>query len=113
MKEPNPPVVRVRDWDKLYENNRSRGLGRTAWFPAPNDLGADWYAEIVSDEGGAAHLGVWHALLMVAQSHTPRRVGARRWRAPHHRIARTCDATPGTRGKSRNRASRQNRLIRD
>ena len=72
MKEPNPPVMRVRDWDRLYENNRSRELGRTAWFPAPNDLGADWYAELVSNEDGAAHLGVWYALLMVASKATPR-----------------------------------------
>ncbi len=66
--------MRVRDWDQLYENNRSRELGRTAWFPAPNDLGADWYAELVSDENGAAHLGVWYALLMVASRATPRGV---------------------------------------
>jgi hypothetical protein len=72
MKEPYPIVIRVRDWNQLYENNRSRELGRTAWFPAPNDLGADWYAELVSAEDGAAHLGVWYALLMVASRVTPR-----------------------------------------
>jgi len=64
--------MRVRDWDQLYENNRSRELNRTAWFPAPNDLAADWYAEIVSDQDGAAHLGVWYALLMVASKAKPR-----------------------------------------
>ncbi len=72
MTEPNQPVMRVCDWDQLYENNRSRDLARTTWFPAPNDLGADWYAELVSDADGAAHLGVWHSLLMVASKAKPR-----------------------------------------
>lgn len=34
-------MLRVRDWDKDYENNRSREIRRTLWFPAPNDLSAD------------------------------------------------------------------------
>jgi len=64
--------MRVRDWDRLYENNRSRELRQTAWFPALNDLGADWYAELVAHDEGAAQLGVWYALLMVASRATPR-----------------------------------------
>jgi hypothetical protein len=72
MTETNPPVMCVRDWDQLYENNRSRELARTTWFPAPNDLGADWYAELVSDADGAAQLGIWHSLLMVASKAQPR-----------------------------------------
>jgi hypothetical protein len=82
MKKPNQPL-RVRNWASLYENNRSRELGRTAWFPAPNDLGADWYAELVSDEEGAAHLGVWYALLMVASRATPRGALVRGDGQPH------------------------------
>ena len=66
------PLLRVRDWDRLYENNRSRELDRTSWFPAPNDLGADGYAEVVTHEEGAAHFGVWNALLMVASKAKPR-----------------------------------------
>jgi hypothetical protein len=83
MKEPNPSTMRVRDWDRAYENNRSRELGRTAWFPAPNDLGADWYAELVDHDDGAQHLGVWNALLMVASRATPRGRLARDDGRPH------------------------------
>ena len=83
MKKPNPPIMRVRDWDRRYENNRSRELGRTAWFPAPNDLGADWYAELVSDEQGAALLGAWYAMLMVASRATPRGALVRGDGQPH------------------------------
>ena len=59
-------MMRVRDWDRIYENNRSRDMKRTNWFPAPNDLSADSYVELVSNDDGAAHFGVWIALLMVA-----------------------------------------------
>jgi hypothetical protein len=66
------PLLRVRDWDRLYENNRSRDLGRTDWFPAPNNLSADSYVDLVSHVDGAAHFGVWNALLMVASRAKPR-----------------------------------------
>jgi len=66
MNEATQPMMRVRDWDRIYENNRSRDMKRTNWFPAPNDLSADSYVELVSNDDGAAHFGVWIALLMVA-----------------------------------------------
>jgi len=72
MSEPAAPLLRVRNWDRLYENNRSRELGRTAWFPAPNDLSAYAYVEIVTHEQGAAHFGIWNAVLMVASKTKPR-----------------------------------------
>jgi hypothetical protein len=61
-----PPLLRVRDWNTLYENSRSREIDRLKWFPVPNDLSADSYVELVAHEDGSAHLGVWIALLMVA-----------------------------------------------
>ncbi len=73
MNGPNPPMLRVRNWDQIYENNRSRGLKRTDWFPAPNDLSADGYVELVAHEQGAAHFGIWNAVLMVASRTKPRR----------------------------------------
>ena len=66
MKEPNTPMLRVPDWDRLYENNRSRDMKRTGWFPVPNDLSANSYVELVSHDDGPAHFGTWVALLMVA-----------------------------------------------
>ncbi len=66
-------MMRVRDWDRLYENNRSRDMKRTNWFPAPNDLSSDRYVGLVSHEEGAAHLGIWVAALMVASRAMPQR----------------------------------------
>jgi hypothetical protein len=72
MKEPNPPTLRVRDWDANHENNRSRELKRLLWVSVPNDLGSDSFVELVSHQDGAGHLGVWMALLMVASRAKPR-----------------------------------------
>ncbi len=71
--ESKPPLLRVRNWDALYENNRSREMKRTRWFPAPNDLSADGYVDVVTHDRGAAHFGVWNAILMVASRAKPRR----------------------------------------
>jgi hypothetical protein len=73
MSEAIQPMMRVRDWDRIYENNRSRDMKRTNWFPAPNDLSADAYVELVEHEHGAAHFGVWITILMVASRAKPRR----------------------------------------
>ena len=78
-----PPLLRVRNWDPLYENNRSRDIDRTKWFPAPNDLSADGYVELVAHEDGPAHLGVWTALLMVASRAKPRGTLVRDDGRPH------------------------------
>jgi len=72
MDEPITPMMRVREWSRLYENNRSRSMKRTEWFPVPNDLSLDSYVELVGHERGAAHLGVWIAILMVASKTKPR-----------------------------------------
>jgi hypothetical protein len=72
MRKPAAPLLRVRDWDSRHENSRSRELERTLWLPVPNDLGEDSYVELVSHEDGAAYLGAWHALLMVASRGRPR-----------------------------------------
>jgi hypothetical protein len=72
MNETDPPLMRVRDWDRVHENHRSRELKHLLWFSVPNDPSADAYVELVSHPDGAAHLGVWLGLLMVASRAKPR-----------------------------------------
>jgi hypothetical protein len=81
--ESMPQLLRVRDWDRLYENNRSREIDRTSWFPAPNDLAAGSYVEVVTHAEGAAHFGAWNALLMVASRAKPRGTLVRDDGRPH------------------------------
>jgi hypothetical protein len=72
MNESAVPLLRVRDWGANHENNRSRELKRMLWVSVPNDLSADSYVELVSHPNGAAHLGVWVGVLMVASRAKPR-----------------------------------------
>jgi len=51
--------------------------------PAPNDVGADGYAQVVAHVDGAAHFGVWNALLMVASKARPRGLLVREDGRPH------------------------------
>ena len=48
-------------------------MKRTSWFPAPNDLSSDRCVGLVNHEHGAAHLGIWIAVLMVASRAMPQR----------------------------------------
>lgn len=72
MGESVSPLLRVRDWNLLYENNRSREIKRAEWFPESNDLSADTYIELIDHENGAAHFGAWTAIRMVASRARPR-----------------------------------------
>lgn len=56
----------------LYSKSAAAAKSRgSPGFPLPNDLAADSYVSVVKHADGAAHLGVWHAILMLA-SRTPR-----------------------------------------
>src|SRR5271156_2311897 len=77
-------LLRVRHWQARHENNRSRELKRTDWFPFSNELSADSCVELVTHEDGASHLGVWAAILMVASKANPRGVLVRDDGRPHN-----------------------------
>ena len=65
-------VLRIRDWDGLYENAETRKLKFLHWVRVPNTLDGAGYAQLVAHPDGAAHLGVWVALLEVASRCSPR-----------------------------------------
>jgi hypothetical protein len=59
-------AYRIRDWNKHFENNRTRDLKRMEWIPVPNKMDGSGYRELVDHENGAAHLGAWYALLEIS-----------------------------------------------
>ncbi len=75
--------LRVRDWDALYENNRTRGYKKLNWVPIPNRMDGDGYTELVDHTSGAAHLGAWIAIVQVASRCEPRGVLQRDGGRPH------------------------------
>lgn len=77
------PLLRVKDWDALYENNRTRGLKVMQWVPVPNKHDGDGYTALVDHPSGAAYLGCWIATLQVASRCEPRGTLLRDGGKPH------------------------------
>jgi hypothetical protein len=76
-------LLRVRDWDAHYENNRTRSLKRMEWVPIPNKLDGDGYTELMDHPNGAAHLGAWLVIVQVASRGQRRGVLVRDNGQPH------------------------------
>jgi hypothetical protein len=59
-------TYQIVDWDKHYENNRTREMKHMAWVPMPNRQDNDGYTELLDHANGASHFGAWCALVEVA-----------------------------------------------
>jgi hypothetical protein len=69
---PDGWVLRVRDWNELYETHRTRPLKNLDWVPIPNTMDGDGYTELVDHPNAAAHLGAWLVILQIASKCDPR-----------------------------------------
>lgn len=65
-------AYRIKDWNKHFENNKTRTLVTMRWIPIPADLNDDGYIVISEHDNGAAHFGVWIALVELAATCKPR-----------------------------------------
>jgi hypothetical protein len=65
-------LLRISGWNQYFENHKTRILKRMDWVPFPNKFDGDGYTELVDHEDGAAHFGVWCALLLLASKCEPR-----------------------------------------
>ncbi len=74
---------RIRDWDKHFENNRTRLLKHLDWVPMPNKQDGDGYTELVDHPDGPAHYGAWCAIVQVASKCHPRGTLLRDGSTPH------------------------------
>jgi hypothetical protein len=79
--------MRVRDWNNLYENNRTRGLKRMEWVPVPNRMDGDGFTELMDHPNGVAHFGCWNLCLQVASRCHPRGSLAREDGRPHDAVS--------------------------
>lgn len=62
----------IVDWDKNFENNRTRNRCRLNWVPFPNSHDGSGYAELLDHKDGPAHYGAWCAIVQVASRCSPR-----------------------------------------
>lgn len=76
-------TYKIRDWEHVYENNRTRTLKHLEWVPVPNRMDGDGYTELLDHPNGAAHLGAWLALIQIASKCEPRGTLMREGERPH------------------------------
>lgn len=77
-------LIRIRDWNDHFENNRTRGLREMKWVPIPNKMDGDGYMDLVNHENGAEHFAAWVAMVEVASRCKPRGILLRGDGKPHN-----------------------------
>lgn len=77
------PIYRIRDWEKHFENNRTRELKYMAWVPFPTKHDGDGFTELLGHKDGTAHFGAWCLIAQVAAKCDPRGTLLRDGRRPH------------------------------
>ncbi len=60
-----PAVLRIKDWDRCFENSSSRKLIRMTWVAVPLKHGTG-FRRLIALEDGAALYGAWMALVTFA-----------------------------------------------
>jgi hypothetical protein len=57
---------RIRDWEKHFENNRTKEMKDMRWVPVPNKHDGEGYQRIMQEKDGISIYGCWHLILQVA-----------------------------------------------
>lgn len=65
-KENTAPLYVVKDWQKLFENNRSRTVENLRWVCVPNKHDGEGYATVMEQENAAELFAAWVLILQVA-----------------------------------------------
>jgi hypothetical protein len=65
-------ILRIRNWEKIFENAASKKLVRLAWVAVPNKTDGEGYTALVDHPNAAAHLGAWYAIVEAASKQEPR-----------------------------------------
>jgi len=77
---------RIRNWELVYENNRTREVKVMQWLPLPIKLDGDGYTTIVEHKNGAGLFGCFVSILEIAAKCDPRGTLTR-----SNGTAHTCD----------------------
>lgn len=66
------PTYQVKDWNKHYENNRSRLISDLTWLPIPNGHDGEGYCIVMAHQRAAEIFSAWILILQVASRCSPR-----------------------------------------
>ena len=80
-------ILRVRNWEKHFENNRSRELKNMTWVPVPNKHDGDGYTDLMSRPDSMSLFGGWMLILQVASRCDPRGTLLREGGKPHDSVS--------------------------
>jgi hypothetical protein len=78
-----PKLYKIRDWETLFENNRSRKIDALTWVPIPNRHDGENFSMIMQHPGGAMIFSAWILMLQVASKCVPRGTLLKTNRQPH------------------------------
>ncbi len=77
-------LYRIRNWENLFENNRSRELKKLDWVPIPNHHDGENYSAIMADKNGSKIFAAWILMVQVASRCDPRGTLMRGSAMPHN-----------------------------
>lgn len=63
---PNSTLIRIVDWDKLYESASTKIIKNMKFVPVPNKMDGSGYTELLDHPDGACHFAAWIAMLQIA-----------------------------------------------
>jgi hypothetical protein len=81
-------VLKIRDWKRHFENNRTRELKRMDWVPIPNRMDGAGYLELLDHVNGPTHFAAWIAILEIASRQDDRGVIPQKGAELTRRLAR-------------------------
>lgn len=83
-------LLKINNWDELYENSRTRSMVKMQWVPIPAKFDGDGYTELVLEhKNGVLHYAAWMAFVLTAARCDERGTLAKSNGRPHttHSIA--------------------------
>jgi len=76
-------LYKIRDWDRLFENNRSREIKSLTFVLFPNRHDGENFSAIMAHKNGAEIFSAWCLILQVASKCDPRGTLLRGGKKPH------------------------------
>lgn len=80
-------IYHIKNWNELYENNRSRTVSDLSWVKIPNRHDGENYTTIITHKDGAKIFAAWILMIQVASRCQPRGTLLRDNKKPHTSVS--------------------------
>jgi len=65
-------LYKIKNWDAVFENNRSRTVERLSWVAIPNRHDGENYSALITSKDGSELFAAWCLIVQVASKCQPR-----------------------------------------